>query len=166
MRSPCTTMKSSPRSLQLEKACAQPRRPNAAKKERERERERQTDRERRKEGRKETKKGKKEERKKKKEREIPVFPDQGSNPCPRQWKHGVLATGLPGKPLFDFNKIFIFTQVFTLQICSIAIWSFCVLVFVVGGFWGFLFLFYFFECVESHILHKVILFAYEHCLHF
>ena len=67
-------MKSSPRSLQLEKACAQPRRPNAAKKERERERERETDRERRKEGRKETKKGKKEERKKKKEREIPVFP--------------------------------------------------------------------------------------------
>ena len=25
------------------------------------------------------------------------FPDQGSNPCPLQWKHGVLTTGPPGK---------------------------------------------------------------------
>ena len=25
------------------------------------------------------------------------FPDQGSNPCPLQWKHGVPTTGLPGK---------------------------------------------------------------------
>ena len=33
MRSPCTTTKSSPRSPQLEKACTQQRRPNAAKKE-------------------------------------------------------------------------------------------------------------------------------------
>ena len=24
------------------------------------------------------------------------FPDQGSNPCPPQWKHRVLTTGLPG----------------------------------------------------------------------
>ena len=32
MRSPCTAMKSSPRSPQLEKACTQQRRPNAAKK--------------------------------------------------------------------------------------------------------------------------------------
>ena len=31
MKSPRTTMKSSPRSLQLEKACTQQRRPNAAK---------------------------------------------------------------------------------------------------------------------------------------
>ena len=31
MRSPCTATKSSPHSLQLEKACAQQRRPNAAK---------------------------------------------------------------------------------------------------------------------------------------
>ena len=26
-----------------------------------------------------------------------MFPDQGSNPHPLQWKHGVLTTGLPGK---------------------------------------------------------------------
>ena len=25
-------------------------------------------------------------------------PNQGSNPCPLHWKHGVLTTGLPGKP--------------------------------------------------------------------
>ena len=25
------------------------------------------------------------------------FPDQGLNPCPVQWKHGVLTTGPPGK---------------------------------------------------------------------
>ena len=27
------------------------------------------------------------------------FPDQGSNPGPRHWQHGVLATGPPGKSL-------------------------------------------------------------------
>ena len=27
------------------------------------------------------------------------FPDQGSNPCPLQWKHGVLITRQPGKSL-------------------------------------------------------------------
>ena len=27
------------------------------------------------------------------------FPNQGSNPCPLQWKHGVLTTGPPGKSL-------------------------------------------------------------------
>ena len=32
------------------------------------------------------------------------FPDQGSNPCPLQWKHGVLATGLPGKSLEENSK--------------------------------------------------------------
>ena len=26
-----------------------------------------------------------------------IFPDQGSNPCPLHWKHGVLTTGPPGK---------------------------------------------------------------------
>ena len=26
------------------------------------------------------------------------FPDQGSNPCPLQWKYRVLTTGLPGDP--------------------------------------------------------------------
>ena len=25
------------------------------------------------------------------------FPDQGSNPCPLQWKRGVLTAGPPGK---------------------------------------------------------------------
>jgi len=29
-----------------------------------------------------------------------LFPAQGSNLCPLQWKHGVLTTGLPGKFLF------------------------------------------------------------------
>ena len=28
---------------------------------------------------------------------VPLFPYQGSNPWPLQWKHGVLSTGLPGK---------------------------------------------------------------------
>ena len=28
------------------------------------------------------------------------FPDQGSNPCPLQWKHGVLTIGPPGKSQF------------------------------------------------------------------
>ena len=35
------------------------------------------------------------------------FPDQGSNPCPLQWKHGVLTTGPPGNSLhisFFFSK--------------------------------------------------------------
>ena len=27
------------------------------------------------------------------------FPNQGSNPCPLQWEHGVLTTGPPGKSL-------------------------------------------------------------------
>ena len=27
------------------------------------------------------------------------FPDQGLNPCPLQWKHGVLTRGSPGKSL-------------------------------------------------------------------
>ena len=26
-----------------------------------------------------------------------IFPDQGSNPCPLHWKHGVLTSGPPGK---------------------------------------------------------------------
>ena len=26
-----------------------------------------------------------------------IFPDQGRNPCPLQWKRGVLTTGPPGK---------------------------------------------------------------------
>ena len=30
------------------------------------------------------------------------FPHQGSNPCPLQWKHSVLAIGPPGKSLKDF----------------------------------------------------------------
>ena len=28
-----------------------------------------------------------------------IIPNQGSNPCPLQWKHGVLTTGWPGKSL-------------------------------------------------------------------
>ena len=38
----------------------------------------------------------------------PYFPDQGSNPCALQWKHGVLTTGPPGKsqslPFIDPHK--------------------------------------------------------------
>ena len=30
------------------------------------------------------------------------FPDQGSNPRPLQWKHGVLTAGPPGKSIFLF----------------------------------------------------------------
>ena len=30
------------------------------------------------------------------------FPDQGSNPCPQQWKRGALTTGLPGNPPASF----------------------------------------------------------------
>ena len=30
------------------------------------------------------------------------FPDQGSNPCPLQWKHGLPTTELPGKALQHF----------------------------------------------------------------
>ena len=30
------------------------------------------------------------------------FPNQGSNPCPLQWKYGVLTTGPPGKSLSRF----------------------------------------------------------------
>ena len=30
------------------------------------------------------------------------FPDQGSNPCPLQWKCGVLTTGLPGNSSLIF----------------------------------------------------------------
>ena len=31
------------------------------------------------------------------------FLDQGWNPCPLQWKHAVLTTGLPGKPRVSFS---------------------------------------------------------------
>ena len=30
----------------------------------------------------------------------PQFPDQGSNPCPQHWEHGVLTTGPQGSPLY------------------------------------------------------------------
>ena len=32
------------------------------------------------------------------------FPDQGSNPCPLHWEHGVLNTGLAGKSSESFLK--------------------------------------------------------------
>ena len=31
------------------------------------------------------------------------FPNQGSNPCPLQWKHGILTTGPSGKPMEGNN---------------------------------------------------------------
>ena len=35
------------------------------------------------------------------------FPDQGANPGPLHWEHGVLATGPPGKsPLFLIDKLY------------------------------------------------------------
>ena len=40
----------------------------------------------------------------------PLFPDQGSNPCPLQWKCGVLTTGPPGTRVpedFSFGKAFL-----------------------------------------------------------
>ena len=39
------------------------------------------------------------------------FPDQGSNPCSLQWKHGILTTGPPGKSL----QFFITSISFNLQ---------------------------------------------------
>ena len=30
----------------------------------------------------------------------PQFPDQGLNPCPQHWEHGVLTTGPQGSPLY------------------------------------------------------------------
>ena len=39
------------------------------------------------------------------------FPDQGSNPHPLHWKHGVLTTGPPGKfPIFHFKIAFTFIK--------------------------------------------------------
>ena len=68
VRGPCTTMKSGPRSPQLEEALAQKRRPNTAKnKERKKER-KEGRKEGKKERRKERKKGKREKSRKKKER--------------------------------------------------------------------------------------------------
>ena len=40
------------------------------------------------------------------------FPDQGSNLCPLQWKHGVLTTGLPGK--FPRHFFFFVPETFVL----------------------------------------------------
>ena len=34
-----------------------------------------------------------------------IFPDQGSNLCTLQWKHGVLTTGPPGKPLTPSREV-------------------------------------------------------------
>ena len=36
------------------------------------------------------------------------FPDQGSNPGPLHWKHGVLITGPPEKSLFKKKKMLFF----------------------------------------------------------
>ena len=35
-----------------------------------------------------------------------IFPNQGSNPCPLQWKHRVLTTEPPGSPTLSFNVPF------------------------------------------------------------
>ena len=32
---------------------------------------------------------------------VGTYPNQGLNPCPLQWEHGVLTTGLPGKSRGD-----------------------------------------------------------------
>ena len=49
------------------------------------------------------------------------FPDQGSNLCPLQWKHGVLTTGPPGNSLSSsFHKLplsAIFLCIFQIIIC-------------------------------------------------
>lgn len=42
--------------------------------------------------------------KKLKELNSPLSPTQGSNPCPLQWKHGVLTSRSPGKPLKALEK--------------------------------------------------------------
>ena len=35
------------------------------------------------------------------------FPDQGSNPCPLQWKCNILTTGQPGKALSPISLIIV-----------------------------------------------------------
>ena len=42
------------------------------------------------------------------------FPDQESNPRPRRWEHGVLATGPPGKPLPYFCGVLAASAPYTL----------------------------------------------------
>ena len=45
----------------------------------------------------------------------PWFPDQGSNPCPLQWKHGTFTTGPPGKSLvWDFVAKLYYTDSFAI----------------------------------------------------
>ena len=43
------------------------------------------------------------------------FPDQGLNPCPLHWEHGVLTTGPPGKSLLLLLLLSHFSRV---QLCA------------------------------------------------
>ena len=57
-------------------------------------------------------------------------PDQGSNPCPLKWNHGLLTSGLPGNSLhqqFDLRYItfFVFFLIFILY-CSIVDLQCCI----------------------------------------
>ena len=59
-----------------------------------------------------------------------LVPDQGSNSCPLQWGHRMLATGSPGKSLHSYVKFLILpfkTRILYLIIPWV--WFFCVYVF-------------------------------------
>ena len=43
------------------------------------------------------------------------FPDQGLNPCPLPWRHGVPTTGPPGKAL---SLVFLFIFFFNLELTN------------------------------------------------
>ena len=69
------------------------------------------------------------------------FPNQGSNPCPMHWEHGVLTTGPPGKSLcvvffffFLLNLFIIYLFLAVLGLC------FCARAFSSCGKWGPLFI--------------------------
>ena len=49
------------------------------------------------------------------------FPDQGSNPGPLRWKHGVLATGPPGSPASVFFSFFLIYVYLLIRLCRVLV---------------------------------------------
>ena len=58
------------------------------------------------------------------------FPDQGSNPCPLHWKHGILTAGLPGKSLYIQFQICIYFFIYYFYFCYLALKSILLEVYV------------------------------------
>ena len=58
-----------------------------------------------------------------------IFPDQGSNPCPLHWDHGVLTTALPGKSqaLLMFYAVNICSQFIFLRCTYIFLAIYCLI---------------------------------------